>query len=267
VFTVKDDCEFLQVSLTKIREARLAKQEEERRAKEEKQNTFDAKIGAAEVHIETDIACRIMRFKEELITAVPDDDNLIHLKKGTHKLTFVSIENEQDNYSQVYIVKDECEFLQVSLTKIRDTRLAKEEEEAEAERKRIAEDDARYLKFEKDGKYGFKKDGVVVIPFKYDYAWSFSEGLAEVELDGKHGYIDKAGKEVIPFKYDIAWGFIDGLARVKLNRKYGFIDRGGKEVIPIKYDDAWDFQNGKARVRLDGMRGYIDKQGNFTPDK
>ena len=46
---------------------------------------------ASEVHIETDIACRVMRFKEEVITAQPDDDNLIHLKKGTHKLTFVSL--------------------------------------------------------------------------------------------------------------------------------------------------------------------------------
>ncbi|MGM9828686.1 MAG: toll/interleukin-1 receptor domain-containing protein, partial [Muribaculaceae bacterium] len=108
----------------------------------------DAATGS-EVHIETDIACRVMRFKEELITAQPDDDNLIHLKKGTHKLTFVSLENEQDNYSQVFTVKDECEILQVNLTKIRDARLAKEEaerrakEEAERRAKEEAERRAR----------------------------------------------------------------------------------------------------------------------------
>ena len=307
VFTVKDDCEFLQVSLTKIREARLAKQEEERRAKEEKQNTFDAKIGAAEVHIETDIACRIMRFKEELITAVPDDDNLIHLKKGTHKLTFVSIENEQDNYSQVYIVKDECEFLQVSLTKIRDARLAKEEEDRLAKNetirrileglerhakekeackrlaknetirriiegleryakekeacKRLAEDDAKYQRFYKNGKYGFKKDGIVIIPIKYDFAGYFHDGLAEVKLNGKSGYIDKSGKEVIPIKYDFAGLFHDGLAEVKLNGKSGYIDKSGKEVIPIKYNYASSFRDGLALVRLNGRWGYIDKSG------
>ena len=315
----------------------------------------------SEVHIETDIACRVMRFKEELITAVPDDDNLIHLKKGSHKLTFVSLENEQDNYSQVFTVKDECEILQVNLAKIRDTRLAKAEaerrakeeaellareeaellareeaerrakEEAERrakaeaerlareeaehrakeeaeERKRLAEDDKKYDSFSKitifGKKIGFKKDGVVVIPAKYDYAWKFSEGLAAVALKGKWGYIDKSGKEVIPFKYDDAssfsqglaavalkgkWGYIDktgkevipikydfvwpfseGLAQVKLNGKWGYgymgyIDKTGKEVIPIKYDYAYDFRNGKAAVLLNGKWGTIDKQGNFTP--
>ena len=259
----------------------------------------------SEVHIETDIACRVMRFKEELITAVPDDDNLIHLKKGSHKFTFVSLENEQDNYSQVFTVKDECEILQVNLTKIRDARLAKEEAERiakeEAERKRIAEDDAKFQFYKENGKWGFKKDGVVVIPAKYDYAWDFSEGLANVGQNGKWGYIDKAGNEVIPIKYDDARFFSEGLAGVKLNRKWGYIDKTGKEVTPIKYDNverfseglamvrlnlkcgyidktgkkvipikyewAGPFQNGKAEVKLNGKRGTIDKQGNFTPGK
>ena len=233
----------------------------------------DAATGS-EVHVETDIACRVMRFKEELITAVPDDDNLIHLKKGTHKLTFVSLENEQDNYSQVFTVKDECEFLQVSLTKIRDTRLAKEEDERlaqeeaerraqeEAERKRLAEDDAKYKKFEEYGKQGFKKDGVVVIPAKYNYASDFSEGLAAVKLDGKWVYIDKSGKEVIPFKYDYAMSFSEGLARVELNGKYGYIDKAGKEVIPIKYDEGrYYFCEGLTALKLNGKWGFIDKTG------
>ena len=264
----------------------------------------DAATGS-EVHIETDIACRVMRFKEELITAQPDDDNLIHLKKGTHKLTFVSLENEQDNYSQVFTVKDDCEFLQVNLTKIRDARLAKEEAERiakeEAERKRIAEDDAKFQFYKENGKWGFKKDGVVVIPAKYDYAWDFSEGLANVGQNGKWGYIDKAGNEVIPIKYDDAryfseglagvklnrkWGYIDktgvevipfryedvwsfseGLAVIKLNGKYGYIDKTGKEVIPIKYDWAWPFENDKAKVYLDGKPGTIDKLGYFIPEE
>ena len=286
--------------------------------KEVTQDVNNDRTNSAEVHVETDIPCRIMRFKEELITAVPDDDNQIKLKKGTHKLKFVSIENEQDNYSQVFTVKDDCEFLQVNLTKIRDTRLAKEEaerrakeeaerrakeeaerrakeeaerrakeeaerrakevaerrakEEAErrakeeAERKRLAEDDAKYQTFIENGKYGFKKDGVVVIPAKYDDAQYFSEGLAAVKLGGiwgfsKWGYIDKDGKEVIPIKYDNAWYFSDGLVVVKLNGKYGYIDKAGKEVIPIKYDNAWPFVEGLARVNLNGKYGFIDKTG------
>ena len=230
----------------------------------------DAATGS-EVHIETDIACRVMRFKEELITAQPDDDNLIHLKKGTHKLTFVSLDNEQDNYSQVFTVKDECEFLQVSFTKIRDERLAQEEAERkrlaqeEAERKRLAQDDAKYRYFVKNGKYGFKKDGVVVIPAKYNDAMSFGDGLAAVKLNSKWGYIDKNGKEVIPFKYEGVGVFSEGLAGVNLNSKWGYIDKSGKEVIPFKYDWAEFFSDGLAMVILDDKWGYIDKQGNFTP--
>ena len=267
VYTIRDDCDILQVNLTIIRDARLAKEEAKRRAQEEKQNTFDAKNGAAEVHVETDIACRVMRFKEELITAVPDDDNLIHLKKGTHKLTFVSLENEQDTYSQVFTVKDDCEFMQVSLTKIRDTRLAKEEDERkrvaqeEVERKRLAQDDAKYKYFEANGRCGFKKDGVVVIPAKNDYAMDFREGLAKVVLDGKWGYIDKSGKEVIPFKYDDAMSFSEGLAGGNLNGKWGYIDKTGKAVIPFKYDYAESFSEGFAAVYLKGKWGYIDKTG------
>ena len=256
----------------------------------------DAATGS-EVHIKTDIPCRVLRFNQEMINAQPNTDNLIHLKKGSHELTFVSLENEQDNYSQVFTVKDECEILQVNLTKIRDARLAKEE----AERMRLAEDDAKYEKFEEYGKQGFKKDGVVVIPAIYDKAWDFREGLALVELNDKWGYIDKIGKEVIPIKYNEVYSFKEGLALVKLNGKWGYIDKLGYEVIQIKYESAWDFreglalvanngkggyidksgkevipikydwagsfQNGKAKVRLNGKRGTIDKQGNFTPDK
>ena len=222
-----------------------------------------------EVHIETDIPCYVFRFKERLIIAQPNDDNLIYLKKGSHKLTFVSTDNENDCYSLVYAVKDDCELLQVNLAKIRDARVAAEEAErrAKEERKLIAEDDAKYQRYEENGLYGFKKDGAVVIPAKYNFADSFSEGLARVELYGKWSYIDKSGKEVIQLKYDVVGDFSEGLAAVKLNGKWGYINKSGKEVIPLKYDSAYYFSNGQASAILNGEWGYIDKQGNFTPNK
>ena len=168
-----------------------------------------------EVHIETDIPCYVFRFKELLIEAKPDDDNLIYLKKGSHKLTFMSTENENDSYSLVYAVKDDCEFLQVSLAKIRDARVAAEEAERRAkeeETKRIAEDDAKYQLYEENDLHGFKKDGAGVIPAKYGVADYFIEGLALVKLNGKWGYINKSGKEVIPLQYDYAGAFSKGLA-------------------------------------------------------
>ena len=112
------------------------------------------------------------------------------------------------------------------------------------------------------GKKKKYKTGDVVIPFKYDEAYNFSEGLAEVELNGKLGFVDKSGKVVVPLKYDWVGSFSEGLAAVRLNGKLGFVDKSGTEVVPLKYDGARDFHEGFARVRLNGRFGYIDMSGN-----
>ncbi len=109
--------------------------------------------------------------------------------------------------------------------------------------------------------YGYiDRDGKVVIPFEYDYAAPFSEGLAyvskgasiwyETNEDGKFGYIDKAGQVVVPLQYDcdyvgqgtlFTWRYVDGFAPVSKagaspwDTKYGVIDRTGKIVVPIRY--------------------------------
>ena len=112
------------------------------------------------------------------------------------------------------------------------------------------------------GKYGYKHKGRVVIPAKYDDVWSFSEGLASVEINGKWGFIDKTDTMVIPAKYDFAGSFSEGLASVKINGKWGFIDKTDTMVIPAKFDDAWYFSNGKALVKLNGRQFFIDRNGN-----
>ena len=116
---------------------------------------------------------------------------------------------------------------------------------------------------EKKKKY---KTGEVVIPFKYDNALNFSEGLAAVELNGKWGFINKSGKEVIPLKYDSIRSFSEGFAAVVLNGKCGYINKSGKEVIPLKYDDVEDFSKGLAEVVLNGITIKINKSDkNVTP--
>ena len=111
------------------------------------------------------------------------------------------------------------------------------------------------------------KTGDVVIPLKYDWAGSFSEGLAVVGIEGKWGFIDKSGNEVVPLKYGYADEFSEGLACVSLTNKYkkdkyGFIDKSGNEVVPLKYDWAGSFSEGLAMVKLDGRWSFIDKLGN-----
>ena len=116
--------------------------------------------------------------------------------------------------------------------------------------------------------YGFLgSSGEIVIPFEYDYADTFSEGLAVVSKDNMYGYIDKTGKTVIPFGYELAFGFSEGLAAVSEYGKYGFINQSGKIVIPIELDYASKFSEGLAFVaKSEGGGsanwGYIDKSGN-----
>ena len=111
------------------------------------------------------------------------------------------------------------------------------------------------------GKYGFKHNGTIVIPARYDAAWYFREGLARVKINGKYGFIDKSGTLVIPARYDDAWPFSEGLAGVEINGKRGFIDKSGTLVIPARYNDARDFSEGLALVKTGGKYGYIDKSG------
>ena len=131
-------------------------------------------------------------------------------------------------------------------------------------------------------KYGYiDKDGKEVIPFAFDMAGEFSEGLARVAVlppdgrnvmnEGKWGFIDKSGREVVPPIYSFATDFSEGLAAVSVGGeslgyggKWGFIDASGREVIPLIYDGVLSFSEGFARVTLDEKWGLLDKNGNVV---
>lgn len=124
------------------------------------------------------------------------------------------------------------------------------------------------------GLFGYiDKMGRLVIPYQFDDALDFSEGLALVYKDGKGGYIDYTGKIVIPFEYDeYASSFSEGFAVVhsETNYKFGYINKTGKLVIPYQYDFAYDFREGFARVAKENnsteetLHGFINKKGNVV---
>ena len=115
---------------------------------------------------------------------------------------------------------------------------------------------------ELNDKWGFiDETGREICPCKYDWANDFEEGLSKVRINDKWGCIDTTGREICPCKYSFITYFSEGLALVQLSGKYGFIDTSGKEVIPLKYDYALSFSEGLARVQLNGKRGFIDKTG------
>lgn len=137
---------------------------------------------------------------------------------------------------------------------------------------------------EQGDKWGYiDRSGRLVIPFQFDYASGFSEGLAAVGIKEKTGYIDAAGKLVIPAKFDAGFHFSEGLAVVVISHEeakrpsweYGYIDKSGKMVIPLRkaespkwmsyYAPTLAFSEGLAGAQLGspkkGKMGYIDKTG------
>lgn len=78
--------------------------------------------------------------------------------------------------------------------------------------------------------------GKVVIPLQYDspeqerYGYSIAEELIAVKLNNRWGYIDRAGKIILQFIYEGASGFTDGKAEVQVNGKTIIIDKTGKEI-------------------------------------
>jgi len=134
-----------------------------------------------------------------------------------------------------------------------------------------------------DNKWGFiNNKGEIAIPFIYEDASSFREGLAGVQiiqpfdtvdltpyktefdfrLKRKWGFIDKEGNEIIPFMYDSVSPFSDGLARAKFDNKWGVINIKNEVVIPFIYDGIVIYSS-FIRVELDNKMGLIDKQNNI----
>lgn len=115
-------------------------------------------------------------------------------------------------------------------------------------------------------KWGYiNKLGVTIIPFQFDLAASFSEGLANVYLGNEYGFINKHGDMVFKTKCRWIGSFSDGFARFRAkNRKYGYIDKSGNQVIPAKFDSIGIFREGLAAVKVKNKWGYIDVNGNYV---
>jgi hypothetical protein len=67
--------------------------------------------------------------------------------------------------------------------------------------------------------------------------------LFTIEVKGRTGYIDNAGKIVIKPQFDEAWNFSEGLAPVRVD------DKWGEDYIVHGNTDKW---------------GYINKAGRFV---
>ncbi|MCC8113920.1 MAG: WG repeat-containing protein [Bacteroidales bacterium] len=119
---------------------------------------------------------------------------------------------------------------------------------------------------DEDGYHGLKDSvtGEQIVEAKFKSSLSLRFGLAATTLDGERwGFIDSTGQFAIPPIFDWAFSFSCGLAAVELDGKWGYITPHGVFVLPPIYDHAAYFNYGLAPVRnKDWKYGYIDREGN-----
>jgi WG containing repeat len=109
--------------------------------------------------------------------------------------------------------------------------------------------------------YLHKRSREFLWPGRFQDAAAFAQGFAPVKIDGKWGYIDRAGRVVVQPTYDAAFPFRGDYAVVREGDKRGFLrldQQGGISVfIAPKFEDASRFTEGLAPVKIGGRWGYI----------
>lgn len=81
----------------------------------------------------------------------------------------------------------------------------------------------------------------------------------------KHVFVSVEGKRLNNLSFDYAESFSEGLAAAAVcGRGYGFVDRDMNFVIPMKYNRAEEFKSSSAIVQLDEKWLRLDKAGRET---
>lgn len=89
------------------------------------------------------------------------------------------------------------------------------------------------------------------------------ENSMRVDMDDDDD--DEAKERAASTKYDEMGEFSNGVAQVKLNGKKGIVDKNGNEVVPCKYNNlsTFNFDGGKGTVvNVDNEDILIDSEGN-----
>ncbi len=132
----------------------------------------------------------------------------------------------------------------------------------------LLDDNRKPVLVEINGLYGYvNRKGEILIPPKYNDGDLFSEGLAFVSnFDNEYGYININGDTIIDFQFEEnAWGnFSNGLADVILNEKSGYINKTGQFVISPEFEVCYPFWSDIAVVMDTAYTlQLIDMKGNL----
>ena len=196
--------------------------------------------------------------------------------------TEAAVEEEPYDLEAIAKVIEGCTYLYrfengVAFADKEDGRIYFDLQGREVERPEYKEDpNALHARY-KDGRYGFvDSEGKLVIPYQYDFALDFSDGMALVcDENGWIGYINTKGELVIPYQYDNPSerngnDFHEGLCAVVVDGEhewFSYIDKTGKLAFPGVFSQDGDFSEGLAAVSTTGedfQRGYIDHSGKMV---
>lgn len=128
---------------------------------------------------------------------------------------------------------------------------------------KVVQEDSLFT-VQKSGKWGvINQKQEVIIPFVYDWAISFHEGLGIIRQHHKVGFINTKGEEVVPPIYNNVKPFSDGLALVVQGLKMGFINRTGEIVVPVVHEHAYPFKDSIAFVQKNKKWGVVNTVGEL----
>lgn len=96
------------------------------------------------------------------------------------------------------------------------------------------------------------------------------DGLLKLwEYKGKYGYVDQNEEIVVTPKYYEATPIKNGIGMIKGNnnyfyKKWGYINEKGEEIIKPRFDEVTEFgEKNVAAVKSNNKWGYINKKGQF----
>lgn len=79
------------------------------------------------------------------------------------------------------------------------------------------------------------------------------------------GYVDRRTEAIrLPFRYEVAQPFSEGLAAVRIDGRWGYIDRTGAVVIDPTFEAVGPFRGRYAEFRVGETAGVINRQGRVV---
>ncbi|MGF2411844.1 MAG: PKD domain-containing protein, partial [Ferruginibacter sp.] len=105
---------------------------------------------------------------------------------------------------------------------------------------------------------------VLIHTVEFDGARNFSNHLAAVKKDDKWGFINESGKLIIPFKYEIAFDFTETITGVFTNKRWWLIDTKAVVVKALDITVFYGYKNGIAKIEKNGRFGTINVNGEIT---